>query len=757
MRALPGPMVVLGLLLGSFSVPHAAAAPGYEPVHDGAGDPTPFGLPLAPPVGVPTPVTGPYDLTEFGIVDEDEVGLAFYVKVSSLTGAPTTPISDNAAIYTVDGKIDGTKWTFELRWFLNSASQAGSGPRATNAGFALCRGGADGGGGGGGGPGQMRGDCYDQTVRGQVDFSANTLRAAVTKDAFMGRAPAHGVGTPADPPAITKGSRLADLVVTSSGGFPSFWSDRLPDQGSAPPYTFTTDAANGRIRLGLDTGLDGMAKANQTPPPPSQGPGPQPVPGQGGDGGAPTETSVVPGTPTLIRLRLDNNNPAKRIVNLTAAIDSPENAGKWSAQILPAVRVPAADSRVVNLIVNATPAVQHRERVDVVVHGRSLGVPDELAAIRIPLIATVPPTPEKPTLYFHAKTSQADTFSGTPVCDLFGCGGQETWMNTLEADPTADLDAGVPLDFQTFGGGASSLSISRGADFRLDTPLPSGLRLDAKKPIVATLAFSTPADFPGSVDVAAYASGTNRVLGEGTVSATVSNGAPVEVTFQPLGDQTTLTLEDGRLELRITVHATATGPGAVGASPELKVVPKASHVVFPFEKDPNAQSVRLTAGPALVSLSAQSDVEEFLNPGKGKIFNATVVNEGVQPDDARIEILFDNPNWRVDVYPGARFHLLPGDGAHFSLLVTAPAGAKEGDQLHILVNATSLNEPTALSQLHFTAIVTKGVDIPDESHWLHADADSAGKVVTPKAKNTPGFEVVLLMGALLAVALRRRA
>lgn len=745
-RAAAGFLATLVLLpLAALTAVPQGAPPGasaYAPVTDKPGDVVVFGLPS--PVGLTsTPATAPFDLTEMGITDEDEVGLRFYLKVVSLNG-DLNELSSPDAQFNLWATLEGSKQSYRVVWYPSLP-----GPLAPQTGMEsvsaeLCSFPEDSGQGG-----FPFGACVD--VEGTIDYDTGTLNAYVTKDAIMfGSGPSDGTHAA---PGLKAGSRLKDLYAESRGYSLPPWSDRLPDDGSAPPYTFVAPAANTRLRLLLDTGVDATEVGATGGPTPTGGP---PAPDVIVAAPAPsTDVSVTPGQPTLVRLRIQNDNAVKRLVNLTATLDKDAPKNKWAVEILPALRVPAGTSRVVNLIVNATTKLEHRERTTVVVRGESLGVPDEIAALRLHLIASVPPGPTRSTLYLHAaEASSQGALDLTPVCRPLGCGRSgPTWINTLKDDPLADLDAAVPMEQRGFtSGGGSTYRI----EFALDAPISDALILDPATPVTATLSFRTSVDFTGQVDIEAYTVGTNRALGGGSISSPIKTGTPVTVTFLPLADQNRVGPEDGPLAILIEVRTPLAGPGAATLPTGLDLVARESDVVMPFLPDPDAGRVILSAGPAFLSLSAQTDAEEFLNPGRAKIFNATVVNEGVEADEAKLEVLYDDPDWKVDLFPGARFNLPAGDSALFALLVHAPADAKDGDQLHVLVNATSGADPAALSQLAFTAIVTTTIDLPDESAFYATDLDSAEKVVKSQGKDTPGFEAVLVVAALVLLGRRFR-
>jgi len=727
-------LLALVLIAGILPVAHASPEAGYAPQKDAEGDPTPFGLP--PAAGVPsTPLTAPYDLKEFGITDEDELGLHLYFDVVSFKADPTNGDLTRSTSYQIEAKLEGTKVAYTLAWYppLPGATDTATGVHETFATLCIH---------------QVRdeeqgfffGDCFGQPITATIDYDKNRFDAYITKDALMGRANSDG-SAPFMMPVITKGSRLSDIAVLASHSFPTFFSDRLPDDGYAASFVFATDAANSRIRLSIDRGL-----SNETDQPEFNDPFGEPLP-------PPNLVSVTPGISTLVPLRLENLNDAKRLVNLSAELGAGADKGKWSLQIAPALRVPGQDSRVVNLIVNASTKTQHRDSAVAIVRGVSLGIADELAALRLQLVASVPPAPERKTLYFHAAPDGGQGTFNSVICTAFLCGETERhWMNTLQQDETAVSDASTKLGFYGFSG--SSFTYALGFD--LDTPIANALVLDPSKPLEAKLVFKTSVEFPATLTFELSAGG--REIASASQPATIKDGGAITFTALPMADAARIEPTDGTLNAFITIRAATTGPGAASPAAGLAFVPKDSQMTLPLVPDPRRANSTLTAGPALITLSTEThETQEFLNPGKAKIFNVTVVNEGIEADDAQLEVLYDSPEWRVELFPGSRFHLASGDGAKFALLVHAPEGAKEGDQLHILVNATSANDPNVRSQLRLVAIVTTGIEIADESAFYHEDADSSEKLVREPGRNTPGFEAVLVaLGIVLVTCLRRR-
>lgn len=769
-RGLLGPVALLVAIWTG--VPSAAAQVAGEPyvVPDGAGDvsldlPGPTPLPALP--AHPLPATDPVDLLEIRIDGEDEVGLEFAVKLADLQANPLVvlPFNSDEAQYGIHFALQGTDVTYTLAWRLQlfyalPGQSERRGVHGVRTEFCLVS--------GEGGDNRFPEGCKNQQAsEGTVDWDQNVLRAYVTKDALMGQDPAddgYGFEDPAIP-RLTRGMRLSDLYATTVQGFPSSVRDRAPDSGFAPEYAFKELAANTKVRLGRDEG----AKATRNESEPGI------PPGGGGGGGIPLppneprpgdEVAVSPGEPTLVPLRIVNNNAGKRLLNLTARPVDPDVATNWKLKIARSVQVPGGDSRVVNLIVEAAPDVQHRDEIKIVVLGRSLGFPDEIAGARLTLKASAPPGPEKKTLYFHA-ASDPDSQDPISICGPFPCSADViTWLNTLRADsPRADLDQGARIGE---GNSFEEDQIVFRHRFILDTPLAHDVLMDATVPVEAKLDFKTDVEFPADVSMTAETTKTRKEIGHAAPkSVTIKTGTPVALSFLANPAANRISVTDERIAVEIVVQTPLAGVGLAATSfPSLPAgtsgflfVPAQSEIAFPFIPDPNATRVSLANGPALITLASRNPgLIEYVNPGKTKLLNATVTNEGIDPDEAVLEVTASDPAWAVSIRPGLRFQLAPGDNAKFAVLVRAPAGAQEGDSVSLLVNASSANNPAAYSQLRYTVIAITSQEIDDEAGFYERDADNDAKVVTRKSNDTPGFGLALAFAALAALlqAARRR-
>lgn len=743
-----GPLlVVLGFLAGALAAAGpASAGPKDEAftISDKKGD---VGVllpaPALPAQYPPSAATNQADLEWLKIYDEDEIGLTVEVKVVDLKGLGNPLfVFGGSFFFSVDAKLEGTQIRYSIHWYPALPGPTES-PKGIESTFAdLCvRLPED----QDGGPRQFSGGCYYQRVEGFINWDENTLTARLTKNALMGRDPVSddyrlpgGVSIPID-----KGKQLGSLRVRSSGNFPTFLRDDMPDEGPAStPYVFKVQSANSKIRLSA------VRPAGATNPGDPFAP-----PGSNTVSGA---ISVAPGVTTLVPLRIENLNPSKRLVNLTTRLAGGVDSSKWSFQIVPTVTVPGGDGRVINFLVNASKALQHREVTHVTVIGRSLGFSDEIAAVDLTLVGSLPPSPERKVLYFHGRAVASDAATAT-VCSVpqFFCDNTDAWMNTLETDAESTLDNSLPLESRFFGGQIAESAATR--EFPLDTALARDLVLDVDKPIEATIAIDAPVAITGSLELELTAGET--YVGATVVSGEFKPGGTFTLTFLPLVDATRIAVGDGPLVCRLTARFPLAGPGAAGAATGLKLVPKNSKISMPIIRDPNATLVSaLPLGPAFITINPISDAQDFLNPGRTKIFNATVTNEGVQEDTVTLEVLYDDANASVAIKPGTQFNLRPGESAKVGFLVKAPMQAREGDQVHVQVNATSGQDPRVSSKLRFTAVVTTNVDIPDESAGFVTEEETANKLAAGASHKSPGPAQALLLAVLggLCLVLRRR-
>lgn len=720
----------------------AQAEPEPYRVQDAHGDVWVSGIdrPAIPPV--PNPVTDQYDIVEIGIAGEDEIGMNFYLKAADFKAASASFYGHSWTGYNLHAKLEGTRVEYELSWFpelpVLGDTETLQGVAPVKATFCVQEEQQKQGHGPGGGCGAA------QRVDGTINWDTSMLNAYVTKAALMGRDGDQGYGGNTTVPDLTRDMRLGSIYAEYVQSFPPV-RDRVPDTDYAPQsYVFRSISANTKIRMQLasdeNAGGDGL--------PFGQGYG-----GDGPNSQKAGEVSVVPGVSSLVPIRVQNTNPGKRIINLSFEFKNPDASTQWTAQLAPQITVPGRDARTVNLVINASNTLHHRDATTLVVRGVSLVYHDELAALRLNLVASVPPSPEKPTLFFHAHVKE-----GNPAldawCSLAGCKDFEGWLNTLETDPLANVDDG--LDMQARGMGLQSDEVRYELGFRLDTPLTRDVVLDVAKPIEFQFAFKTDAEFTATLEL--QVSAGFRTIGESSSTATFRTGTPIAVSVTPFADAERITVADGKILVHMVIRASPLGAGALAVQPNFVFVPQDSSIDLPIIPDPNAAFVKFLAGPALLTLTTPSSVEDFVNPTEARLFNATVTNEGLEPDEAHIRVAFNLSTWRVEVLPGTDYALAPGESAKFGLMVFAPADASEGELFHLVVNVTSGNDPNQLSQLRFTVLATSA-DVPDDTGRFVVDEESRQKVRTAPQGNSPSLGVpvaLLTLAGLIWSQTRRR-
>ncbi len=731
-------LALLVLLLASLaaSVPATAqppAVPEGEPLYqidDAEGDVTvaPFGLNAGGP-GIPAPpVTDPYDLTAFRILadDPDRLAFDFTVKDWQAVGNPNTQgpfvgIFSNPQ-FSLTFALAGTDIMYEID---------ASGYSYSCSNFVSC---------------EYRffvdlcirtpeTGCYYQPVRAWFLGNEDRFAFDVSKRALLGLEENQGFGSSERPDRLPRhmpAGTAFDSFFVSFGNL--YFRDEAPDQGQAAPYRTQTPSANTRVVVDLENQEEESFNPFFGPPQ---------------DEDTTPRVGVSPGVPSVVPLEVTNNADTKRLVNLT--VEFPDAPGaKWSAQIAPAVQVPAGETRVVNLILNATQAVAHRENTTVFVHARAVGHDDEIGFLRVLAEGSVPPTPTSNVLHFHAAGTNYD------AAEWFLYGQQpEQWVNTLDEDPRANLDAegyATTFSFPGFG-------IQWGASFEMDTPLVRDVLFDPEEPVTASAYFSAQVPYEGNAELNLYAG--DQYLGGANVPGTVGSD-PTEFAFTFFIDPEAARVapDDGRLRISLLLGG---GLESANTADMVKFHAADSRVVLPVIPDPDADEQEVHLGPARLglSLAADTDQEEFVNPNRTKLFQLILVNEGVETDSAHLNVTYpEDTGWGVRVEPADEFDdLAPGESVTVGVLVRAPSNASEGDQFDVSIEAVSGKDADATSRIMITTIATQGVDIPDEADTYEADKDTLSKAQQEEGGDSPGiglFAAALAATAGLLMARRRK-
>jgi MYXO-CTERM domain-containing protein len=188
------------------------------------------------------------------------------------------------------------------------------------------------------------------------------------------------------------------------------------------------------------------------------------------------------------------------------------------------------------------------------------------------------------------------------------------------------------------------------------------------------------------------------------------------------------------------------------AGSEVALVPGTSWFQLPLERD---TSIAPVDAPAAVSLAAAEDLEAFINPGRTQVFEFDLRNDDVMPLRLQVEVENRSAEWPIEVRPGSRFRLAPGESVRLGVLATAPTGMKEGSQVKFTVVAKEAETmvPVAAARIH--VIVTTGVEIENET--FESSSEDVVKLDSPGGKSPGvgwlGFAIVF---AIAVLARRRR-
>lgn len=694
------------MALAPNALPQPTSPPGELVILDGTPDDV--GV-IFVGVGRTLPTTEGLDLTKLRVYGEEPDGffIELYAKNLKGTQAPAGP-AWTASGYYIEFQLEGTQISYATRAALPVLDPTIPAPKGTHRiGATLCL----------NGPGLS---CIQQRVVAEVDWDASLLRFWYPKASLMGRDPVAGA-PPMDMIGVSKGSRLTGFVAAAENQAPYLSQDRLPNAGRQGPFPFLQAVANERIELrvtgGNTTNSLGRQYNHQILDVP--------------------RLLITPGGPTLLPVVLENHNGGRRIIKLSAEILDATTKGAWGLRILNNLSIPGGQQRVVNLVVNASPSLEHRDEALIRIRASSPGYPDELGAARVRLVAGVTPDHAHEDLYFHGRSSASS-------CTLL-CRGASNWMNTLPIDPRANADDASPFG-STEG---TSTETYHHNHARLDTPLGTPLLFDTTQRAQAKLAFRSILPIPGTVKAILRAEET--ILA--TASAPYTGGT---VTLElPLASNLERVDAGSDLEFEFGIVF----PGSNQPSPPHEWIPKDTRLTLPLLEDTTPRSLtHVPAGPALVTLALNGTGEQMGNPGKSRAFRFTLLNEGVESDLIQLGLNVTTQNWTGKLVPSDRFRLRSGESVVVALLARVPSKAPEGERGVYIVNTTSGNDPSARSQVVVSLIATEFDELPDDAENYTDDPDSVALAERPAPKRSPGLGVGVAAVAALAVAgLRRRA
>lgn len=467
-----------------------------------------------------------------------------------------------------------------------------------------------------------------------------------------------------------------------------------------------------------------------------------------------TVFTAAPGQAQKIPLVIENKMDRKNLVNLTVQLTDGTGAilEGWKAVLTPTVEVRANNTTQATLIVTPPTDAAHREAAQIQVVGRLLGFDDEVRLGRT-IMANVAPSAERSVLHFHnADHARNINFCIMALCnpDQARLGGyEEFFLNVLEDDPV-------------FDDGSTEAPLVRLADdgvvAYLDLPLSRELRLDPEGTIDLDIALSAAVEHDVEMEIDLFSWDGETYLGSSQRTVTVGQSADTH-TFRIIPREEALTVPAGTTIVLAIETSMEAGFSFDGIGPGLSWAPDDSTLTFPLLPLPEPD-VELTDGRALptIQFRNQSEREEYVNPGKSRVYELALVNEGVEKDILEVRLDPDRTDWSLQVRPGTRFELEPGTSAPFAVVVTPPEDAEEGDILNLNLTAKSANDDKVRSTVTLKAIVTTNVEYTHEDYQEPTDEEKVEPYVE-KAEESPLAVmpwVVVGMVVGLATARRRR-
>lgn len=597
--------------------------------------------------------------------------------------------------------------------------------------------------------------CYQQHATARWDFGANRVIWDVPKRALTGAVPPATTITTSTaerpgglPDNVPAGAALSGFAVRSMQNralttFDSHgvgWIDRMPDDDRSPAtYVMQNPTANARVRVALDGWR------------------------------APPSTDVLAmglptGTDWPVALRVENDNPAKRLVNLEVR-PGPGDVIE-TARLVPTLEIPSKDHRVVDLVLRTVPGAEAGQQQSLTIRADAVGYPDEVGLLRLQLVVAPPVDADNARLHLHASDNRTGRtqVQDTWICDpIEGCtGGQFRWMNTRSDDPRANMDeqgytrASLTLPATPF------FAFPWWSEYvRMDAPLVDDLHFDLSRPAVMHVTVESETEFTATATARLFidpASGCplsgcseRVVLGDGSESVTFQQGTNAFEVPMPVTVDRSRVSGQGRTLTYYFELDTEDYAGSLDASVRgFRVIPAESWLDLPLTSAPARPA------PSNLSVRAAGGAEEFVNPGATRAFHVIVLNQAAFERSAVVDAATDEDGWSAPVEPAGRYVLPAGGAVNVTVLATAPSDAEEGDRATINVSAVAADDDTVRAGLDLTAVVTSGVELKDEGDDYAVDPEAAERAERDDEADAPGPGLVLLAAsALVALAATR--
>lgn len=750
-RALALAVLLLSSLLPGV-LPAGTAQESAAPweLKDPVGDVRPgsYGIEVPVSAGQPTPVTNEVDIVGFTVTQDDLEHLEVRVSLVDLKAPGTYTDQYPLEGYDLEVRfsIAGTSIEYLLRAEFKGplrTSLAKENPlRPSLVRFCVFE-----------GPREV--GCQRDVLEGLLDPGKNQITVKLPKSLLLGFTPS--------------GVRFVDsklqLSPVEEGTLLAKWNTKLLHWRYVPAYPIwiniqlsdtVSESSSGAVPYQLRSGV-GNQLLRLRPAGNNTGPLPARLPYSPGGGGV--LVAVDPGTPQTVLVRVENAGKERRLVNLSAAFATPSSASDWQAQAPGSVEVPPNATRNVTVVIQAKPGLQHRARADLLLTARSIGRPGEFGFLRLVLLSSHSPKPDRSDLRLHAAPPVA---TGSASClPLESCNDLVFWMNLEAEDAAATADAGGVAPQDDLFGGLTSFGLWR-SHFMLDTPLSRGFRVEEGKAAGVKVTLSGRNPFTAEIAAALYLTKPTEsclrncrddiLLGRATTSGEIK-ASPTTFEFPlPLSSKVKAKPLDF-VTLRLVIEVGKVGVPDVAANVlGVSFYPKASQVRLPWAAGEDTEVPR---GP--LRLYANLSGPEFVHPGRSRLIEARLANEGNGPERVRVTVTNVTEGWKATVQPAERFLLGVGESVALGVLLRAPDGAKEGDFGNATLEAVPENGTAPRARLRLQAIATRAGNLPDDAGAFKADEDTRKRVLSDPAGKSPGPGIVLaVLAAALVLARRRR-
>lgn len=422
---------------------------------------------------------------------------------------------------------------------------------------------------------------------------------------------------------------------------------------------------------------------------------------------------VPAGENTKLQVLVENLADRKLLVNITAEVVDED--GKpipgWSVRSAATLEVRSNATTPATLMVSADPDAPHRSGGTLKVVAFPLGF-EAKAILSKQIFASVTPSPEQDTLYFHWSPDAFDWCVGLCIgggtdLPVQALSGQYNvfMMNVLQEDPEFSSS---PKDSDTI-----RLFPYEPTFAMTDVPMGKPLRLDPEGFLELTTSLKT--DLPGEYDLS-----VTIWLHEGwartSKTVTLTDSFTEHTLLFPVTDEMIDVPRGGFIGLEIDVWERTTPISVTtGTTMGIDWNPGESRLTLPLVDVPSPK-MNVTDGRALptISIGNQSDREEYVNPGKSVAFDLWLTNEGTEKDTLRVTSKMSKQGWKVAFEPGNNYDLEVGKTAPVCVLVSAPADALEGDIANLTLTAASRLDEAVSTEIDLTLIVTDGVEFESE-------------------------------------------